>query len=323
MIACRYDLCYHLLTMQVFSTIIPIFAVVILGCFARRRGFMPEAFLGPANRLVFYLAIPALIFRSIARASLHIQFNATVLLITLSSAVLAYMAAWLIAHVIHWPSNRKGTFIQCAGHGNLGYIGLPVALYFLGESGLVKASILAGFLMILQNALSVLVLQAHCTQEASAGKKAQAIATSLVRNPVILSALGGVMVSFWQIPIPLSIQRFLEILSGLAPPMSLLLIGASLSLTVMRQNLLSVLGAVVFKILALPLAGLILFSIFKITPADYLPGLILLATPTATVAYVMSKEMHGDEAFAVAAISTSTIFSAVSYLVWLTVVGRG
>ncbi|WP_157067568.1 hypothetical protein [Desulfosarcina cetonica] len=45
--------------MQVFSTIIPIFAVVILGFIARRKGFMPPAFLEPANRMVYYLAIPA------------------------------------------------------------------------------------------------------------------------------------------------------------------------------------------------------------------------------------------------------------------------
>jgi hypothetical protein len=35
-----------------------------------------------------------------------------------------------------------------------------VAFYFMGESGLAKAGILAGFLMILQNVLSVLALQA-------------------------------------------------------------------------------------------------------------------------------------------------------------------
>ena len=309
--------------MQVFSTIIPIFAVVILGCFARRKGFMPEAFLGPANRLVFYLAIPALIFRSIAKASFHTQFNATVLLITISSAVLAYTGAWLIGHFIHWPPKRTGTFIQCAAHGNHGFIGLPVAFYFLGENGLIKASILAGFLMILQNVLSVLVLQAHSIGESDGRRKIQAVTKSLIRNPVILSALAGVLVSFWQISIPLTIQRFLEILSGLAPPMSLLLIGASLSLKAMRQNLFSVLGAVVVKIIVLPLMGLTLFMIFDVKPADILPGLILLATPTATVAYVMSKEMHGDEAFAGAAISTSTIFSAATYLIWLTVVGYG
>jgi predicted permease len=91
--------------MQVFSTIIPIFAVVILGWFACRRGFMPPEFLGPANQLVYYLAIPALIFRSISKASFHTQFNMTVLLITLSSATIAYFSAWLIGQLI--PAGLK------------------------------------------------------------------------------------------------------------------------------------------------------------------------------------------------------------------------
>lgn len=146
--------------MQVFSTIIPIFAVVILGWLARRRGFMPPEFLGPANQMVYYLAIPALIFRSISNASFHTQFNMTVLLITLSSATIAYFSAWLIGQLTRWPKGRVGAFIQCSAHGNHGYIGLPVAFYFMGESGLAKAGILAGFLMILQNVLSVLALQA-------------------------------------------------------------------------------------------------------------------------------------------------------------------
>jgi hypothetical protein len=56
--------------MYIVSTIIPIFAVIILGWFARWRGFIPPEFLGPANRLVYYLAIPAMIFRGIPRDSL-------------------------------------------------------------------------------------------------------------------------------------------------------------------------------------------------------------------------------------------------------------
>lgn len=148
--------------MQVFSTIIPIFAVVILGCIARRKGFMPPEFLGPANRLVYYLAIPALIFRSVSKASFLTDFNPTVLLITLLSVVLAYFSAWLIGRYTPWQPGRVGAFIQCSGHGNLGYIGLPIAFYFIGDSGLAKASILTGFLSILQNILSVMALQRLC-----------------------------------------------------------------------------------------------------------------------------------------------------------------
>jgi len=307
--------------MQVLSTILPIFAVVILGWFARRRGFMPPEFLGPANQLVYYLAIPALIFRSISKASFHTQFSMAVLLITLSSAVLAYFSAWLIGHSTRWPKGRIGTFIQCSAHGNHGYIGLPVAFYFLGESGLAKAGILAGFLMILQNVLSVLALQASTVEDLAPPQKMRRMAGKLVRNPIIISALAGVAASAFQVVLPAPLQRFMDILSGLAPPMSLLLIGASISLAVMRKNLFSVLGSVAIKIIALPLVGLGFFLLFGLKSADFLPGLILLATPTATVAYVMAREMNGDDQFAVAAISTSTLTSALTYFIWLLVVG--
>jgi len=307
--------------MQVFSTIIPIFAVVILGWFARRRGFMPPEFLGPANQLVYYLAIPALIFRSISKASFHTQFNMTVLLITLSSATLAYFSAWLIGQLTRWPKERIGAFIQCSAHGNHGYIGLPVAFYFMGESGLAKAGILAGFLMILQNVLSVLALQACSVADVPPGRKMRVIAEKLIRNPVIVSALAGVAASACQLALPAPVLRFIDILSGLAPPLSLLLIGASLSLEVMRKNFVSVMGSVIIKIIVLPLVGLAFFMFFGLDTAEFLPGLILLATPTATVAYVMAKEMHADDEFAVAAISTSTLASALTYLVWLMAVG--
>jgi predicted permease len=309
--------------MLVFSTIIPIFAVVILGFMARKKGFMPPAFLDPANRIVYYLAIPALIFRSVSKASFLTEFNVTVLLVTLSAALMAYLGAWIIGRFTRWPPARIGTFIQCSAHGNLGYIGIPVAFYFIGQSGLAKASILAGFLMIMQNTLSVLALQAHSVEEADTGKKIRDVAQKLIHNPIIISAAAGMLVSLFQIPLPSVFQRFLDILSGLAPPMSLLLIGAALSLQVMRKNLLSVLGSVAIKVLVLPVTGLILFLMLDVRGEEYLPGLILLATPTATVAYVMAKEMHGDDQFAVAAISTSTIVSAFTYMIWLTMVNGG
>ena len=305
---------------EVFSTIIPVFAIVLLGWQARKRGFMPPEFLGPANRLVYYLAIPAFIFRSISKASLASQFHGTALFITLGAAAGAYGIAWLICRLGRVTPVRAGTFIQTSGHGNLGYIGLSIAFYFLGESGLARAGIIAGFLMITQNMLSVVVLQAY----AASGRplRLRSMAVKLFGNPVIGSALAGIAASALQIPIPLVVQRSLDMLSGLGPPTALLLIGASLSITVMRENLRAILTAVVIKLIILPGAGLLLYQCFHLSAAEGVPGLILLASPTATVTYVMSKEMQGDADFAVAAISASTLFSAVTFLFWLMVVVR-
>ncbi len=302
--------------MEVIVTIVPIFAIIILGWVARKRGFITPEFLEPANRLVYYLSLPALIFNSIAKTKFHEQFDGLILGLTLLAAAAIYLTADVTARILKMNPARIGAFVQSSGHGNLGYIGLPIALYYLGEAGLARAGIICGFLMILQNLLSVVALQMH---DASAQKMPgfKALVGKLLGNPVIIGAMAGIMVSALTIPMPKVVLRCLDILGGLAPPTALLLIGASLSLQLIRTYRRPTLGAVFLKLVLLPTIGLLLFNLFHLRATDYLPAFILLCSPTATVAYVMAREMHGDAAFAVATISASTLISSLTFMLWL------
>lgn len=301
---------------HIVATIIPIFSLVILGIIARSRGFLPPEFLGPANRLVYYLAIPAMIFRSIASASLTRQFNPTVIWLTLVALVALFFICWAGSRLLRLPASIRGAFIQCSFHGNLGYIGLAVAFYHLGADGLARASILAAFVMILQNFLAVTVLQSHRQGDAEEGRLG-AVAGKIVANPVIVSATVGLLFSSSGLTMPLVIDRSLQILSGLALPMALLIIGGSLSMQLMKSRMAAVLGTCSLKLLVLPAIGVVLFRVAGQAPEDYLPAVILLASPTATIAYVMAREMGADSEFAVAAISATTLFSAVTFSFWL------
>jgi predicted permease len=306
--------------MNIVTTIIPIFAVIILGWFARWKGFIPSAFLEPANRLVYYLALPAMIFLSISKASLKTEFNIVVLLITLVSVLAIFFIVWGVGSRLHIGRRQLGTLVQCSFHGNLGYIGLAVAYYFLGTEGFTRASIIAGFLIILQNFLAVIVLQLNVDNIPAKHNKLN-IVWKILGNPIILSAIAGILFSMTETSIPLIIDRSLGILSNLAFPLALLIIGASLSFTSMRLRILSVFVTDTVKLILLPALGFALFSLFGLKPQDYLPGLILLASPTAIITYVMAKEMRGDTDFAVAAVSTCTMLSAVTFSVWLNIAG--
>jgi predicted permease len=303
-------------SMQIVATIVPIFLVVLLGWCIQRRGFIPTEFLEPANRLVYYVAIPAMIFQSITKSTLRDGFHPLVIVLTLFALVAVYLLAWGIGHVISLERSQHGSFIQCAGHGNLGYIGLAVAYYYIGDKGLAQASVIAGFLMIVQNVLSVMALQFY----SPSGGKAPGIGVYFGRvmaNPVILSVVFGLAVSAVGLPIPLILKRTLTIVSGLALPTALLIIGASLSLDRIQEYTAPALWASAIKLVVLPGLGWGLFRLCGLGPEDALPGLILLASPTATVSYVMAKEMHGNTDLSVAAISASTLLSAVSFMVWL------
>ncbi len=112
-------------------------------------------------------------------------------------------------------------------------------------------------------------------------------------------------------------DRRLSILSGMALPLALLVIGTSVSFAQMQQQLrlTALIGGL--KLLILPALGLTFFHILGLARIEYLPALILLASPTATVSYVMASEMAGDASLASAAISITTLVSAVTFILWL------
>jgi hypothetical protein len=302
--------------MPTIATIIPIFAIITLGAFARRWGFISQTFLEPANRLVYFLAIPAMVFRAIAGASLHKELDLTILLITLACVLVVSMVVFAAASLFRVKPARRGTLTQCSFHGNLGYIGFAVIFYYLGDAGLVRGSILAGFIMILQNLLSVVALQIAAQDDARGGSIRRFMGR-IVINPVILSALLAIAYASSGLPLPELLDRTLRILGGLALPMALLLIGASLSFSLVRIQFAGALTSSLIKILIMPALGCIAFFYFGCAPGDFLPALILLAAPPATMTYVFATEMKGDKDLAVAAISVGTVGSAVSYIFWL------
>jgi predicted permease len=302
--------------LHIINTIVPVFAVILLGLAIRSTGYLPREIIGPLNRLVFYIAIPAMIFRALAKASFSAHFDPYLLAGTLVPVVVVFALSIGLARLTRIPRHRRGTFVQSCFHGNLGYIGFAVVFYLLGETGFTSASILAGFLMLLQNFLSVLTLQLF-SPDHSGGRKVIFILKKVLVNPVILSAMAGIAFSLAGLTLPVTAQRTLAILSGMALPLALLVIGASLSPALIRTNLKYALTSGVIKLLVLPAAGLVFYYGAGLAPARFLPGLILLASPTATITYVMASEMNGSVELASAAISLNTLLSALSFLFWL------
>lgn len=302
---------------QIVNTIIPIFAIILLGVLIRSRGFMPESFIGPLNKMVYYLAIPAMVFRAIALAPFQANFNPLLVLGTMIPVIVVFVVALGIGLLISISRSDLGTFIQSSFHGNLGYIGLAVAYYYLGHEGFTRTGILAGFLMLLQNFLAVLGHQMSYKAPES-GHRLLSVIKRIIANPVILSALAGIIFSVSRIPLPTIIDRSLGIIGGMALPLALLVIGGSLSFKLIKFHFSQVLGAGILKLLILPALGFLVYHWLGLLPSQFLPGMILLAAPTATITYVMSREMQGSPQLASAAVSMNTLLSALTFVFWLT-----
>jgi len=304
---------------HVFNTIIPVFVLIALVCLLRIRGLLPLGLMGSLNRMVYYLALPALIFREIASASASIQINPWLLVGSLAPLPIISLLAYLAAKPIAVSSRAIGTFIQSASHGNLGYIGLAVVYYHMGRGGFTTATILAGFLMLLQNLISVVALQIF--SQSSLGSRTLYCFKKVLGNPVILAAMGGMLFSIAGVGLPEIVARSLGIVGNMALPLALIVIGGSLSFGLIRSHLGPASAASFFKIVLMPAMGLVIYYCVGVKVADFLPGLILLASPTASIAYVMAVEMGGSPELASASISIGTLASLITYVGWLSLFG--
>jgi malate permease and related proteins len=304
---------------EVFNTIIPIFAVILMGWIAKQKGFFPLHFLGPANRLVYYIAIPAMIFRAVSRASFHQNFSVKILFLGMASMTLIFFLSWSWGTLLKLKKGSLGTFIQSASHCNIGYIAFAVAYYYLGNEGLAKTGLFAGFIMILQNFYSVTALTLCSDNGENSRRKGFQVIGQVLMNPTILSAGAGIVFSVLEISLPVVASRALDILGGLGLPLALLIIGASLSFELMQTKLSAVFSATLIKLLVLPGCACALYSLAGISGPEALPMLIMLSSPTATVAFVMAGEMGGDTDLAATAISICTICSPFTFLIWLNI----
>ncbi len=308
---------------QALNTLFPVFAIIALGYLLARKGFLSTSFLSELNRLLFWVALPCLILDTLARAPSFPEETLRVFLIfTLSTTILVVLAI-LTARVLKLPHDRKGTFLQAAFRGNLAFTGIPILLYATrnepgAEEILSQAIFVFAPTMIVYNAMSVFFLEASRTGQVRGNHLSMLKKVST--NPLILSAVGGVILYLLPVSLPTPVIDSLQLVSKLAAPGALLCVGGSMAAVSFHGRYRSALFATALKVAVLPAISLLLSLLFNLSPSSLLILLVLSSCPTAVASYVMAKEMGGDEALASSAIVLSTLLCVPSLTLILTFV---
>jgi len=296
------------------GTILPIFLVIALGYGIRRKGLLTDTFMASGNKLLYMVAIPCLLFHKISTAPFQGSFFPWLIAGCVTAILLTSLIVALTGRLASFPAGKYATFIQSSIHGNIGYIGLAVCYYSFDEKTFGIAGVLAGFFIITQNILSVLYF--HLIADREITHRGGAIGKLLV-NPIILSTLAGLLVSFFHVTLPLIIDKALMIVGKMALPTALLIIGGSLNTGLIFRNLKVTGLSSLFKMVFLPLMGAGLFYLLSVPEKLWLPGIILLSAPSATTCYVMARELRGDPNLASSAVTTSTLLSLFTFVFWL------
>lgn len=304
--------------MTILNVLAPVFLVIALGAILLRTGFVSSAFLREANRVTYWLGLPALLFSSLA-TSLHEAGGARPMLFAMLAATfLVVVSAYLLAWLLRSPVASIGTFVQGAFRGNLAYIGLPI-VYTLpdvpGATGFsVRASAVVAVapMIVLYNVLGVAVLLA--SQHPPNFRMVIPLARQLATTPPLIATLAGIAFALSGLTLPPSVGLAFEWLGQMALPLALLGIGGALVQAYgnVLQSWRLPAGAALIKTFLAPVLGYLVGRQFGLRGIELGIVAVFLATPTAAISFTMAAELKGDESLASGAILFSTFLSLIS-----------
>lgn len=302
--------------MAIFETLAPILLLIVLGAALAHLRFLGRDFMADLNKLVFWIALPALIFVGVAGIDHVTARTATLIGLMAATTLIVGGVGWLAGLALRLPPASTGTLIQGGFRGNLAYIGIPVLAYaFAPLAAAERSETMATALLVmtsmtaLYNVLAVVALQG--AQHKLGPSSLPVMARSLVTNPLIIACLAGMLFPLFGWHLPLIASRTLETLGAAAVPVALLCIGGSLATITLRGRRAAIVAASLIKVFVSPLVAFGLCRLAGVSGGDLRIALVLTACPTAVASFVMAEKLSGDEALASGTIVLSTLLSAV------------
>lgn len=305
-----------LLRVLILNTLAPVFLMVAVGAILQRSGFVSASFLKEANRVTYWLGLPALLFSQLA-GSFHQAAGAKAILgAMLVATLLAIGAAYLLGWMLRVPGAAAGTFVQGAFRGNLAFVGLPI-IFSLPDTPLAgglsvrtAAIITVAPMMVFYNVAGVVVLL--LSQHPLSWRMVPPFVKQLATTPPLIATLAGVLFASMGWPLPAAVDKTFSALGEMALPLGLLGVGGSLITVKLGAAWRSPLASALVKTAVSPALGWLVGRWFGLGETELKIMLILLACPTAIVSYTMALELKGDEALASGSIVLSVLTSVVT-----------
>ncbi|KOU56190.1 MULTISPECIES: AEC family transporter [Streptomyces] len=197
--------------------------VIAVGYVIGRRGYLGQDGRTVLTRLAFNVATPALLFTMLAGADLSVVLSGRLLVTAVAMAATAGIFAVVARFLLRWRADRITIGALCSSYVNAGNLGIPIAVYVLGDASLVAPVLLLQQIVVTPLALTVLDLS-RPGEPVSAARRL----TTPLRNPMAIGSLAGVAVAASGLPLPGPLLEPLVLIGNMSVPAVLLAFGISL-----------------------------------------------------------------------------------------------
>ena len=293
----------------------PLFLLAVLGWLMMRFGLFTPEFVRVADKFVFQVALPAMLFRDIATADIREIFDARFVAYCMLATTAMFGVTWALTVLLMKDKSMVGAFVQASARGSAAVMGIAFVNNIYGSSGMAPLMLVAA--VPLYNIYSVIILTVHARGVQRDARALKRALVNVLKNPIIIGVVAGLPFSVLGIQVPTVPLKIVNNLAAMATPLALLAIGAGFegrrALKKIRPTLLSSL----IKLVLIP-AALIPFAVWAgFRGPDLVALLVMLGAPTTVTCYAMAKQMGNDEVLTSSCVMTATLLSSVTLTGWI------
>jgi malonate transporter and related proteins len=280
----------------VFTALATMAAIIGAGWFLGHRGTLGAAGLPVLARVCFAVATPCLLFVTVAQANLHLLVSRSALIAGVSATVVALCAIVMLALVWRRAAADVVVGTLAASYVNAGNLGLPLAVYLLGDAVAVVPPLLFQLLVIAPIAFSVLDARLTTTRSGVRG-----IVTRTFGNPIIVASLSGLLLAGLPWKLPVVMLGPFALIGAAAAPLALLTFGMSIAVPPAQGEATRprelVLVAVLRSVVS-PTVALLLGHVLGLEGTALLAVVAMAALPTAQNVLVYATHYGRGQALA-------------------------
>jgi len=301
--------------MSLFNNILPVFLLIFFGWLLAARKIVTTDISKQLTQYVFWLASPAIIFDAISHYHIseilalkftiaHLSMLIIVMLITFGFTKFIFHMNIVEGMIIGMISSVKNTIM----------IGLPLLISITDSKATIPVTITVLVFNIILTPILMFIFELNQARKNTHQKNKILIKVGfgLIKNPLIVAAILGVISAIWEIKLPTALNSLITYIAPSFLPCALFAVGVDLySFNIKEHNINLIIITFINLILA-PLVAICVANLLNLS-TFYATSLVILSSlPTAKSMYVYAKKYHVLEKETAAVISLTTILSIIT-----------
>ena len=304
------------------NSTVPIFLVMIVGWVIKQLGVIDDHFANVANKYVFKVALPVLLFRDLSKADFYSQFDIRFVGYCAIVTIAMFGGIWIFTDLLMKDKTMRGSFIQCSCRSSAAILGMAFIQNMYSETGMAPLMIVAA--VPLFNVISVVALTFKANpvdgvsiEDMPKKDGIKKACLNIVTNPIIIGILVGLLASLVRLQLPAILDKTVNSIAQTATPIALICIGAGFEGRKAIKKIKPTLGGTFIKLIGLAAIFIPIAVYMGFRNQELMAILIMLASPTTVTSYIMAKNMNNDEVLASSIIVLTTILSSITLTGWI------